>query len=684
MIKSHVEITVSGKTYQLLIRPESWSKVDIVDFSPRVVTGVPTRSELGLYIDTGQESFLHGYGEERYVQSQRYAYTGHLVDTSHGFASLYTEPINIATLSWTPQYPPRACVHRGLMFLGYYDNMLLVDGNNLRFLPITRVSDLISTGERMFIARASERGGASQRMFLADAGFVAAATSTTLTPKEFPYWSDNVFQDGWVYIMSGTGMGQIRTVSSNTSGELTISSPWTTTPDTTSTFIVYTNAGNISNPPLDFYRLALFGGYVWASELYAPYLHFWADKEGIAAEGGQENDAKAVRIGPGNYTINNLIPFNNQLMAMREDGVWAVGDDNLAYHILNFSDVAHANSFMGACVWNGFLFFTAGNTIYRYKSGLLDSSPPYWNKHWPFKMFGDYRVLVPRGKFLYAFGVSNATNPDEPTEARLFGVVLKTDDAVSWHKVADIYHSVSNIVNVPFAFYNPANSVLYWAANYVNNGHRLDVYALQLEPLGELPYKYFPTTGSHNLYLSYWDLNMIPIPKSFARVTLDGDFPSGTSVTVSYRIDDTTAFTTLGTINNSIRHLNFPTGTTGKRIQIRLGLNTTSSSVTPIVRAVILKCMARPDVKYGVTFDVLVEDDQASPFYGAMGMTANTIRQALEDARASVSPIAFRDIHGDSHLGYLSSLRFMLHDYVNENGEVVRTSTIARCTVVYV
>jgi hypothetical protein len=683
MITSHVKMNVNGETYTFLIRPESWSKVDIVDFSPRVVTGMPSRSELGLYLDVGQESFLHGYGEERFVSSQRYAYTGHLVDTSHGFACLYTQPELVGSVSASSTLPPSWCIHRDLVFIGTYTNLYVVrpsTGTLTSIIAMDLVTDLLSTGTRMFIAR---RGtDTSARMYLSDAGQVQTATSNTLVPMIAPYWKTNIWAGGMVMIVDGRGMGQIYPVASNTSTTITISGTWSTVPDTTSYFVVWNNGGSSSNPPYDFTKLALFGGYVWAAESYEPWLHYWADTEGETAEGGQGTDVNAIRVGPGNYFINNMIAFNNQLLVMREDGIWAIGDDNVAYHLLNFGDEAHINNFRAACVWNGFLYFSVRNKLYRYKSGIQDVTPPPWDKHWPYKTFGDFRALVPRGKFLYAFGMGSTTNAIEATETSMFGVMLKTDDAVSWHKVLDISAAPSDIVGVPIAFLDPVGDYIYYGGQ--RSSGTVNIYRVKLDPMGELPYKNFPTTGSHNLYLSYYDLGMIPINKSFARVTLDGDFPTGTSVVVSYRVDNETNFTTLGTITATNMYCNFPSGVTGKRIQLRLDLRTTSSSYTPVVRAVILKCMARPDVKYGCTFDVLVEDDQANAWYGSAGTTAAQIRQGLEAARASVAPIIFTDIHGDSAPAYLSSLRYMLHDYVNENGEVVRTSLVARCTIVYV
>ena len=66
---------------------------------------------------------------------------------------------------------------------------------------------------------------------------VASSTSTTLT-KTAAGWTVNAYSNYTVVILSGTGAGQRRTISSNTATQLTVSQAWTTNPDTTSTFVV--------------------------------------------------------------------------------------------------------------------------------------------------------------------------------------------------------------------------------------------------------------------------------------------------------------------------------------------------------------------------------------------------------------------------------------------------------------
>lgn len=71
--------------------------------------------------------------------------------------------------------------------------------------------------------------------WVADGGGVSSATATTLTDSA-QSWGADEYKGGTVRILSGTGAGQVRTITANTATTLTVTPAWTTTPDTTSRF----------------------------------------------------------------------------------------------------------------------------------------------------------------------------------------------------------------------------------------------------------------------------------------------------------------------------------------------------------------------------------------------------------------------------------------------------------------
>lgn len=80
-----------------------------------------------------------------------------------------------------------------------------------------------------------------------DYGYTSVAASTTLTDTT-KIWTINSFATYQVNIVAGTGVGQIRTIASNTGTILTITTPWTTIPDNTSKYtITRLDTTNINN-----------------------------------------------------------------------------------------------------------------------------------------------------------------------------------------------------------------------------------------------------------------------------------------------------------------------------------------------------------------------------------------------------------------------------------------------------
>ena len=68
-------------------------------------------------------------------------------------------------------------------------------------------------------------------------GSATSGTSNTIVNSAASY-STNAFQKAFVYIYAGTGKGQDRVIASNTSTAITVSTNWTTNPDSTSKYAV--------------------------------------------------------------------------------------------------------------------------------------------------------------------------------------------------------------------------------------------------------------------------------------------------------------------------------------------------------------------------------------------------------------------------------------------------------------
>jgi prepilin-type N-terminal cleavage/methylation domain-containing protein len=74
---------------------------------------------------------------------------------------------------------------------------------------------------------------------LEDAGYSSGGNTTTTLNDTRKTWSAGSFTTSYtVRIMSGTGAGQARSISANTSTKLTVSSAWGTPPDSSSFYVI--------------------------------------------------------------------------------------------------------------------------------------------------------------------------------------------------------------------------------------------------------------------------------------------------------------------------------------------------------------------------------------------------------------------------------------------------------------
>jgi hypothetical protein len=672
----HIAITVGSTVTELIVDPNSYSETDIVDFAPRAVSGTPAFSELGLYLDVAQEAFSHGFGQWRFAQPANYSFTGDNVDTRHKGITLMTEEETLFNVgsSWRVT---KLIDQGGTVVMADSVGLSVVRPSNNAYASFTNlggaIRDLMSNGKYFFMSR-------SGRMKLGFVGTVSARAGDVVTVSGADFEDTNLWVgNGFLWVYDGTGFNQTPVISASNNTQVTVAG-WDLTggqvpPESGSKIILMTDTGKDSNPPNNFDKMATYGGFFWGAESNKNFLHFWSETTGTDAEGSGITDANVVQVGPKGRSIVNLYPHNNQLWAFRQDGAWTIGEDGLAYHTLDFADQTSSLNFTFVTVWNGFLIFPVRNTLYKYRAGLQDITPPVWSEDPPYKRFGGFKGGVVRGNFLYVLGQSNVSNAtDEPaTETGAF-VSLMATDGVGWHKLLDVKTVSPNHFNL---WLDADSDYLYWQARAGTTG---TLYRIPFQALSDLPVDSYPITGDHNWYSSYFDFGMRRIPKSFSSLTLHGRYPTGTTVVAQFRLDTTTAWTTLGTFTTDFQEIAFPAATKGKRVQVRLNLKTTIPTATPYIKAIIIKLMMRPDVLYGVSTDVLISDNLSDQNRLMLGLTAVQIRAALKSARASVSPITLRDIYGNSAEAYLASLRFVVVEY--EDADAVQA--IARCTFVFV
>jgi len=96
-----------------------------------------------------------------------------------------------------------------------------------------------------------------------------------------------------------------------------------------------------------------------------------------------------------------------------------------------------------------------------------------------------------------------------------------------------------------------------------------------------------------------WDANLPRVNKRYESIELETRNlgAGGRQITVQYKLDNADAWTTLDTVTESpIQTLNFPLGTTGKTLELRLTPALTAVGTTPAeLHSFRLKAQLRPD-----------------------------------------------------------------------------------------
>lgn len=92
-------------------------------------------------------------------------------------------------------------------------------------------------------------------------GTASSATTNTLT-NSAKTWTANQWANYQIRITAGTGIGQVRTIASNTGTQITVSTNWTVTPDATSQYVIEGNDDFLyllGNNAVTMYRYSISG-----------------------------------------------------------------------------------------------------------------------------------------------------------------------------------------------------------------------------------------------------------------------------------------------------------------------------------------------------------------------------------------------------------------------------------------
>jgi hypothetical protein len=191
-----------------------------------------------------------------------------------------------------------------------------------------------------------------------------AGASTTLT-NSTKNWLTNQWANSQVRITAGTGVGQIRTISSNTGTVLTVSSAWTVNPDATSQYSIEGNDDYfylLGNNAVTLYR-------------YSVTSNTWTTlTPGSARAGAAAAGSSAFWISRSNWELNSdgsPNPLTSTSTVYKQNGRYILTFRGGAANSLDMYDIA-ANTWISSLDYgNRNETFTTGSNAVDYKHDIF-------------------------------------------------------------------------------------------------------------------------------------------------------------------------------------------------------------------------------------------------------------------------------------------------------------------------
>tara|TARA_R110000868_G_C10940884_1_gene767084 strand:- start:991 stop:2421 length:1431 start_codon:yes stop_codon:yes gene_type:complete len=198
-------------------------------------------------------------------------------------------------------------------------------------------------------------------------GTATAGASATTLPNISKSWAVNQWTNYQIRITSGTGIGQVRTIASNTATVITVSSAWTTNPSTDSVYEITGNDDNIyfsGNATVTLYKFSI-------------SANTWATITPTVARAAATNNGCTVvwnyKTGNADWANESTILDGKYLYSYR-GGVIATTLDRYdiaanSWAVLTLPGNAEASTVMGpvtSCVINNDTMITRLGTTHRY------------------------------------------------------------------------------------------------------------------------------------------------------------------------------------------------------------------------------------------------------------------------------------------------------------------------------
>lgn len=415
---------------------------------------------------------------------------------------------------------------------------------------------------------------------------------------------------------------------------------------------VHSDAGTTS-ASADYKWMIIFQGKIYAGEDGNNRVHY-ATKDDLSDLEGGAGDIGVIYAGAGGYATLGAASYAGYLYVFRPDGIWAIGTDNIAKNVLDYTAEMSIYNFKGVTVYNGYLYFTVGEKIYQWNgSRVQDVSPPRFSDSFPYsEVDGIYGLTTARNFLWGIFRWKEVSGSVTHYNLSVFSY-----DGVGWHKIHDLYSDLNDLYVGAGLYYDPGKIELVMWMTRSTPGLVTSVFTVHQGNAS--PYAYFPISGQNSLYTSRLDAGFRRVRKSMPSLLIEASNVSTLQYIDVYFSTDGGGFYNWGRITqNGITELTFPSGIRTiefNYIIFRLDFVTGIRGQTPILEGLTMRFLLRPDVFYGYNFNIIAANNLT---YGETvdGRSPYQYREQLRTMRDSKAPLPFIDIFGQTGYVYITSL----------------------------
>jgi hypothetical protein len=424
---------------------------------------------------------------------------------------------------------------------------------------------------------------------------------------------------------------------------------------------VWEEAGNSLNPPVDMGLMAIHDEFLWVAEAQKPWLHRAAQVDLSDLEGGNPDDNStydiaAIRVGGGDVPITALVPYLGKLYVGREDGLFAVdvGGAGIEDIVVSRIDTAprSPDNYRGMTTYAGFLVYQRGGDIYLF-NGTAEQriTPGPVNSKFPYKRYERYGAFAACGAYLFVLA-----SPDPAAEPRPRWDLL-VYNRTGWHCLARLDDGDAAI-----AASSPAlvivNDPLRAACVWPSSAHSALAIGTIDTRLGARHGGAVARSGT--VVTSAIDFGLVTIPRYLRLVRVEAEnIVAGTSrITIEYSLD-LGEWQPLGTIADpNCNTIFFPSETVCRRLSLRISLQTDDPIVCPILRAVIIQYMDRPETVWG--YQMILDISESPRAYSGSPSQYGVaeLKRKLENLRDSMVPVLLREPSGEEAEVFITDVAF--------------------------